>query len=605
MIVGLWSEILTPLALASALRAAFLSAALIIGVAAPASAALINPLAYPSLGSFEVGIGNAVVIDTTLNEIRVNGILAFTGTVDNQSGAADAAAGIPELAVFSFDYISIGPGVAVTVVGGRGLALLSRNDVTLRSAISVSGGDYASMSPAGGFAGGNTGSHGTGPGAGYATTVGNYAGAGGGGYGGTGGQGGGYNATDSLGGVSYPASNSLAGPLYGGSGGGAGRNGDTYGAGGGGGGVLEVSALGDVNVFAPITSNGGAAGVAANGYGGGGGGSGGSVRIAGAHVQLGLAGAISANGSEGGQAFGGSGTNAGGGGAGGRVLVQQSAGPLATGVTASGGAAIGAGQVGANGTVEQLQSYLDTSSAEIHVRLGTGSATAQVSLARGGNTSGSIFGWFDEVATGFTGATAGQTFAFSGPVGGSVVQLVPLTYATDSRGTEQITVRSNGGDAVLATGRGVGPMFATNMGVHPDTTINLGTTGVNHSAAFHLIVSNASADLGSDSPLTALGILDVNITGRDAAAFWVDDLIPTTLFEQQHANLPIHFRPSGIGNYEATLTIRTDQGAASGAEGQSFTYQLTGGGVFVVPEPATLALAAGATGLCLLRHRKR
>jgi hypothetical protein len=62
------------------------------------------------------------------------------------------------------------------------------------------------------------------------------------------------------------------------------------------------------------------------------------------------------------------------------------------------------------------------------------------------------------------------------------------------------------------------------------------------------------------------------------------------LFEQQHANLPIHFHPTEVRNYHATLTIKTDQGAASGVAGQTFTYQLTGGGVLAVPEPATLGL---------------
>jgi hypothetical protein len=38
-------------------------------------------------------------------------------------------------------------------------------------------------------------------------------------------------------------------------------------------------------------------------------------------------------------------------------------------------------------------------------------------------------------------------------------------------------------------------------------------------------------------------------------------------------------------------------------EGQSFSYQLTGGGVFVVPEPATFAIAAGTMGLCFVRRR--
>lgn len=569
-------------------------------------ASLLNPLAYTSQGSFEVGIGNAVTIDTTAGEIRVNGILAFTATIDNQGGLASPATGVPELAVFSFDDISIGPGVAVTITGSRGLALLSRDDVVIRSALSVNGGNYGAPSVAGGFAGGTSAGAGVGPGAGQPTNIGNYAGAGGGAYGGDGGRGGGYNDTDSLGGGSYPASNSIVGSLYGGSGGGSGRNGDTYGDGGGGGGVLEISALGEVKILAPVTSEGGAAGVAANGYGGGGGGSGGSIRIAGQKVTQALSGTISADGSDGGNASGGGGTNAGGGGGGGRILIQQNAAPLVSGVSANGGSAIGAAQPGNNGTVEQLQTYVSTSTLPLNVRIGTGSKSGFTSLARGGDISGALYGLFDHVGAGFTGVAQGSTFAFSDGLGGSAVQIVPLTYSTNSRTTETVSVHSNGGDVVLAVGRGVGPTFATNMGTHPSTTINLGTTGVNYSAAFHLILNNASTDLGMDSSLTSLGILSVTLGGPDAAAFSVDELIPAILYEQQFANLPIHFHPTEIRSYSATLTIQTDQGAANGALGQAFTYQLSGSGVTVstVPEPMTASLLLAMVGVGLTMRRR-
>ena len=210
----------------------------------------------------------------------------------------------------------------------------------------------------------------------------------------------------------------------------------------------------------------------------------------------------------------------------------------------------------------------------------------------------------DHVGAGFTGVAAGTPFEFSGLIGGSIAQGFPITYATNSRTTETITVKSNGGDAILATGRGVGPTFATNMGVHPATTINLGSTGVAHSAAFHLLINNASTDLGVDSPLTALGILDVTITGPDAAAFSVDELLPALLYEGQHANLPIHFHPTELRDYQATLTIRTDQGAAIGAPGQTFVYQLAGVGVQGVPEPATLALGGMTAAAIFLRQRR-
>jgi hypothetical protein len=558
-------------------------------VVGQASAALLNPLAYTSNGDLDIGIGNAVSINTTTGEFRVNGILAFTASFDNQQGAADPLAGAPELAVFSFDNINIGPGVAVTITGDRGLSLLSRGDVTIRSALSVSGGDFGAASVAGGFAGATVGS-GFGPGAGQPSTIGSFYGAGGGGYGGEGGRGGGYNVNDSLGGPSYPVGNSLTGAMYGGSGGAAGQNGSTYGAGGGGGGVLEISALGEINLLAPVTSKGGAAGIGANGYGGGGGGSGGSLRIAGQKVTLGPSAIISADGAAGGNAPGGGGFNAGGGGGGGRVLIQQNPAPLAAGVSANGGSAIGAALPGGNGTVEQLSTQLSVGAQPLNVRIGTGSASGMASLARSGDFKSSVFGYFDHVGAGFSGPSEGDTFAFSGLFGGAAVQLVPVTYATSSRTTETITVKSNGGDAVLAVGRGVGPTFATNMGVHPSTTINLGSTGIYHSAAFHLILSNASTDLGVDSPLTALSLMEISISGPDATAFSVDGVIPQVLFEQQHANLPIHFHPTEVRNYHATLTIKTDQGAASGVAGQTFVYQLTGGGVLAVPEPATIGL---------------
>lgn len=571
--------------------------------AAPAGAALLNPLAYTSNGDLDVGIGNAVTINTTTGEFRVNGILAFTATIDNQQGAADPLTGAPEIAVFSFDNINISPGVAVTITGDRGLSLLSRGDVTIRSALSVNGGDLGAASVAGGFAGSATG-YGSGPGAGQPSTIGNYYGAGGGGYGGAGGRGGGYTETDSLGGAAYPVGNSITGAMYGGSGGAAGQNGGTYGAGGGGGGVLEISALGEIKLLAPVTSKGGAAGVAANGYGGGGGGSGGALRIAGQKVTLGPTALISADGAAGGNATGGGGFNAGGGGGGGRVLLQQNAAPLAAGVSANGGNAIGAALPGGNGTVQQLSTQLSVGAQQLNVRIGTGSASAIASLARAGDTSGNVFGYFDHVGVGFTGPNVADTFAFEGPLSGAIAQIIPVTYTTSSRTTETITVKSNGGDTVLAVGRGVGPTFATNMGVHPSTTINLGSTGIYHSAAFHLILSNASTDLGVDSPLTALSLMEISISGPDATAFSVDGVIPQVLFEQQHANLPIHFHPTEVRNYYATLTIKTDQGATSGSAGQTFTYQLTGGGVVAVPEPATLGLAMIDFSIAARRGRR-
>ena len=90
-------------------------------------------------------------------------------------------------------------------------------------------------------------------------------------------------------------------------------------------------------------------------------------------------------------------------------------------------------------------------------------------------------------------------------------------------------------------------------------------------------------------------ILDIAITGPDAAAFSFDPLVPAMLYEQQFANLPIHFIPTAQRNYLATLTIVTDQGAALGSSGSVFTYTLRGGGNGITPEPTSLAMLGSVT----------
>ena len=71
-----WGLLAKLISLLPGRRAPLITACLSLLVAATARGALTNPLAFSSLGSLEVGIGNAVSIDTTLGELRVNGILA-------------------------------------------------------------------------------------------------------------------------------------------------------------------------------------------------------------------------------------------------------------------------------------------------------------------------------------------------------------------------------------------------------------------------------------------------------------------------------------------------------------------------------------------------
>ena len=113
-------------------------------VAGAACAGPLDPLDYASLGAFEVTSGS-YTIDTDLLTIVDDaspGIALFTGVIDDQGGVADSfgpgaavttvgANGIPHIAVFTFDSVSIQGSATVSVTGRRALALLSHGDLVL------------------------------------------------------------------------------------------------------------------------------------------------------------------------------------------------------------------------------------------------------------------------------------------------------------------------------------------------------------------------------------------------------------------------------------------------------------------------------------------
>lgn len=276
---------------------------------------LFKPDEFTSLGTLNATSGT-ITIDT--NALTITGF--GTGVAArSQSGAA-------ELAVFTFESISLGPGVTINVVGDRGLVLGAKGDFYCGSTLNLAGGagvgrdSSAGPSPGGlggpgsegGIPAGTTWSnpptatagsggqgtkegvyplsdsfgHGVGGGL-QVTQVRNNIGTagGGGGYGGAGGQGGSIAGLPDYadGGIAY--GDDLLTDLFGGSGGGGGRFlPDTLlntrlGGGGGGGGAVELIAEGLLTVSGTIDVSGGRGGDGAN-ICGGGGGSGGGVILA-------------------------------------------------------------------------------------------------------------------------------------------------------------------------------------------------------------------------------------------------------------------------------------------------------------------------------------
>ncbi|MFO0576807.1 MAG: hypothetical protein U1A78_22630 [Polyangia bacterium] len=252
-----------------------------------AGAAPLNPADFQSLGTLSVPNSGTLTIDTDQLTLSTPGV-SVTGVARPQSSGQAAT---PEIAVFTFDTISIGKPVALTVRGARALALLSKDNLTVAGALTFTGTSAVGNSPgAGRLSGGDGGRGGAVKGA---------AGMPGTGFGGSGG-GGGQPGTNTVGGSGGGGGSAVAGgansprpphgtpgaalpPLTqvlqgGGGGGGAGHRSDATlgelpgGGGGAGGGAVELGALGDLTVTDPIVVDGSSGAGTSGGEGGGGGG---------------------------------------------------------------------------------------------------------------------------------------------------------------------------------------------------------------------------------------------------------------------------------------------------------------------------------------------
>ncbi len=244
------------------LRVLAFTLAACLGASAQAAMTL-DPDTFTSLGTLSWTSGD-YTIDTdalTIVDDAAPGTPLFTGVVDDQESAADSTGGvpgplgIPEIAVFTFDAVTIDGTANVSIVGTRALALLSQGDMLIDRTLSVDGGPASvgtSTTPgtagSGGFAGGGPALDGIGPGGGggHTTALADDAYGGGGGFGGPGDQ--------------ILVSTGAAGPIYGnlrehlqGGSGGGGATSNTSGvaaeaAGGGGGGAIELAAAGALTI---------------------------------------------------------------------------------------------------------------------------------------------------------------------------------------------------------------------------------------------------------------------------------------------------------------------------------------------------------------------
>jgi len=246
---------------------------------------------------------------------------------------------------------------------------------------------------------------------------------------------------------------------------------------------------------------------------------------------------------------------------------------------------------------------VDTSAANAGlVRIGTtGAASVTIKNTGDGNLSGmgaasNLNGTMASGSGKFSGSggsvslsdSAGQTFSFT---------YTPTAHTTDS--TTIVTAFNNGSadgrnlaETVNAnlSGRGVGPVFSSDLA--PGSTLDFGTVPQADLKSLILNVSNASTDPnGGNTALTDLTLLNAEITGTDAGLFSIVGFTPGALLhESDLLSLEIAYNGTGAhGDRSAVLTFFTDEGAAIGASGNVFTYQISAS---LAPEPSSLVLLA-------------
>ena len=246
-------------------------------------------------------------------------------------------------------------------------------------------------------------------------------------------------------------------------------------------------------------------------------------------------------------------------------------------------------------------------------RIGTtGAATITVTNVGNGNLSG-----LGDMSN-LKGTASSSSGIFTGP-GGSVnlgdsgAQTFSYAYTPTDRTVQSTSVSiqfTNGSSdgtnqaqtvSSTLTGQGVGPIYQSVSPV--GSTLSFGDVMQGISTSFLLHITNATVDNnGGNAALTDLTLLSVGIVpdANSDGLFTAASFSPgTVIHEGGSLDLEIDYNGTGtLGEKSASLSILTDEGAALGANGNSFNYLITAN-VIPIPEPSA-AVLLGAGAVCLL-----
>jgi hypothetical protein len=279
----------------------------------------------------------------------------------------------------------------------------------------------------------------------------------------------------------------------------------------------------------------------------------------------------------------------------------------------------------------------------VYARAGGSSVTSTVTvnnvgngnLATGGPSATSNLNGSVSAITGTNWTGGVQTFSIQdNTTAGSTSKTFSYTYGPQARGvsssgalnaafTNGNSNLSNTSQTVPVTliGNTVGPIYKSTWPTGTDNTppaggtattpINFGTVAAGSSHTQMLTLANITTDAnGGTHTLTDLSIESFTITGAGASKFNVNGTQSGSLGDVLAEGggstvIDIGFNTTAGGAYNALLTFVTDQGAAFGAAGDQFSYNLTAFAAVASEPGSLLLLSVGLGGLLIVSRRQR
>lgn len=236
-----------------------------------------------------------------------------------------------------------------------------------------------------------------------------------------------------------------------------------------------------------------------------------------------------------------------------------------------------------------------------NVRVGT---TAQEDLTV--TNTGDFGSFLNATLPGASGDFAPTTAAPLPSLGQNESASRTYSYTPDARGADNLSLADivseddpDADQSVALSGNGVGPVFDASLA--PGSTLDFGTLDQETSDIISVLIDNVTTD-GDLGALTDLTINSIGITGPDSAMFsMVGFADGSAIAAGGSLQIDVQFLAGSTdGDFSATLTLFTDEGAALAGDGSDYSYNLVGQ---TIPEPAS-ALLVGAGGLALLRRRR-